>query len=118
MRVITNLKEVIYNVLDIGAGMPMYVYLFAFFTSHNTSLKLVRVECPPHWDPKNRTNRTNRTAPTGLRMRVIANLNEVIYNALGIGPRLPKYICHFTFFTSHNTALKLVRVECPPHWDP
>jgi len=32
---------------------------------------------------------------TGLGMRVIANLNEVIYNALGIGPRLPKYMCLF-----------------------
>jgi len=51
-------------------------------------------------------------------MRVIANLDDEIYNALGIGPRLPKNICHFAFFTSHITALKLVRVEYPPYWDP
>jgi len=29
MRVIANLKEVIYNALGIGAGMPMYICLFA-----------------------------------------------------------------------------------------
>ena len=44
MRVIANLNEVIYNALDIGAGMPMYIYHFAFFTSRNTSLNMVRVE--------------------------------------------------------------------------
>jgi len=28
-------------------------------------------------------------------MRVIANLNDVFYNALGIGAGMPMYICHF-----------------------
>jgi len=48
MRVIANLKEVIYNTFGMGAGMPMYICLFAFFISHNTALNWVRVECPPH----------------------------------------------------------------------
>jgi len=29
MRVIANLNDEIYNALDMGAGMPMYICLFA-----------------------------------------------------------------------------------------